>query len=1126
MELRGFRVAAAVVLGALLSPAGAFAQPKAEAEIASITGQGEVREFQQRDWTAAKVKQALFASNYVRTLAMSRMALLYSDGTQEQLSANTVIQIIGTPGTQPASTRLERGRAWTQSKTTPTGVTMQTPWAAAAIRGTDWEMEVADNGDATLSVFSGEVEFYNEHGRVVVRPGEQAHVERGKAPVKLRLQVSRERIQWVSSFTVDPRRYAELEPQPSDAGLRAVVAAIREGRLGDAYARVKARADSAGAAAVDLLLLADFQFYEGDVAAAEATLARGARAFPRDPRFDVGLARAALLHDDFAAAARHAHEALAKGPDSVDALVMLGEVERREGRAPEALAAYGKAARVAARDPRGWLGLGIVETERENVRRARSNLERAIALDASDADARAELGTLEGFAGNLPRGREALEKALALQPDNYVAWTGLGVVKLKAGDEEGAIDALVRASLLEPRYARAHLHLAAAYYQARHDAAALFELKRAAESDPKDPLPHLLASIIHLDRIEPGLAAAEAQEALARIPYLKSLNQVADNQKGVANVGAPLAFMGLEEWARAAAYDSYLPLWGGSHLFLADRYSGDFDRRSELMQGFIADPLAFGGSNRFQSLISEPGHFGTLSLHYARNDDASLFEPVLTLNGSGVAPFPTAYYVEGIDTHFRPRNSPVSAKGPTYTVAAGAKPTYELGAFVYANRLDVSADLGTPDVTGDFEHIDGTTSRIDAGLRYAPDSRQAFWLKGGAFREDATLDEVLRLLLPEGSIVQDSHLHIKPTSSDLQFRHTFAASDRLEFTWGAEGARQKMPSTFTRDASFRFEDSPFNPDTVADTDRDRSDLAYAIARIGTRDLRWEIGGDWRDYRKDRDIVVTRAAGDVIPVEEHYRRRGADPIAGVTWRFAPAMLVRAACRRWLRPASLDTMAPVAVAGMALEDQLVLPGGRLDQCRGQWEWSDGHATFAMARYERTRVRNLVSPLDGVLNNQSDLSNPERLRNRVLAQPPKPDLLEDTPVYGEGVARRATLAFERIVDPRVTARAYYTYSDTENTDPAFSGRRIPYLPRHQASVGASLAPGHHIFLTAYAVYRTERFADEANTQALPSGWDAQLDVFVETPDKRWSVEATAANLLKKEASDTFGIIVTYRF
>jgi hypothetical protein len=182
--------------------------------------------------------------------------------------------------------------------------------------------------------------------------------------------------------------------------------------------------------------------------------------------------------------------------------------------------------------------------------------------------------------------------------------------------------------------------------------------------------------------------------------------------------------------------------------------------------------------------------------------------------------------------------------------------------------------------------------------------------------------------------------------------------------------------------------------------------------------------------------------------------------------------------------------------------------------------------MARIERTRVHNLVSPLNGVLNTQSDLSNPERLRNRILAQPPKPDLLENTPEYGEGTATRASVAFERLITQKVTARAYYTYSDSENTASAFSGLKIPYLPRHQASFGASWAPGWHAFLNGFMVYRTQRFADEPNTQALPSGWDLQLDAFIETSDKHWSLELSAANLLKKGGSDTFGVIATYRF
>jgi tetratricopeptide (TPR) repeat protein len=1055
------------------------------------------------------------------------MALVYADGTQEQLAPNTMIRITASAADKPATSALQKGRVWMQSKNPPNGLIMQTPWAAAAIRGTDWEMAVDDDGAATLAVFSGEVELYNEHGRVVVRAGEEAHVSRGQAPVKLRLQVSRERIQWVSAFTVDPRRYAEFRDGPPDAALAAIAASIREGRLADAFDRVRARAEGGEARAIDVLLLADFRLYEGELDAAQAALERGARLFPADERFDVGLARVAILHDDFALAQRHAEAALAKRPASVDALLMRGEIARREGRAGEAVAAYGRAAQIAARDPRGWVGLGVVETERENVRRARSHLERALALDGSDAEARAELGTLEGFAGDLARGRAELEKALELQPDNYAAWTGLGVLKLKAGDEEGAVEALLRASVIEPRYARAHLYLAAAYYQQGRDRAALFELQRASETDPNDPLPHLLASIIRLDRIEPGDAIAEAQQALARIPFLKSLNQVADNQKGVANVGAPLAFMGLEEWARSAAWDSYLPLWGGSHLFLADRYAGDFDRRSELMQGFIADPLAFGGSNRFQSLIVEPGHYGTASVRYAHSDDVHLTEPVVTLNGYGVSPIPTAYFVEGIDTRIEPGGSAISATGRTLTVAAGAKPLYDVGTFIYANRLSFDADLGQPGVTGDFQHIDGAVSRVDAGARYAPDARSATWVKAGAQHQDSTLDETVRVVLPQGSAVQGSHLHIKPTAADVALRQTYTPADRLELTWGAEGSRQRSPVTFVRDSDFHFEGTPIAADSVDFTDRDRSSSVYGYVRAGGPALQWELGGAWRDYRKDRDIAVARGQdGAAVQVTEAYRRGGGDPLAGVTWRFAPSMALRAACRRWVRPIALDTLGPVAVAGMPLDDQLVLPGGLLEQCRAQWEWSDARATYASARVERTRVHNLVSPLDGVLNSQSDVTNLDRLRNRVLAQPPKPDVLEDVPVYGEGIARRAGVALERLLTPGIAARAYYTYTESENTDPALRGLLIPYLPRHQATVGASWAPGHHAFLTAQAVYRSRRFADAANAQPLAPGWDAQLDAFIETADKRWSVEGFAGNLLKKDASDVFGIVVSYRF
>ena len=1110
------RARARIALLLLLAAAHARAATPV-AEVVNVVGRGEHREAQQSSWQPARPKQALFPTEFVRTLDLSKMAILFADRTRLQLSQNSTLQIKGAGAGPDAKTilNLNAGRAWATSKAAPRGVTMETPSATAAIRGTEWEMAVDEEGRATLSVFSGEVELFNDQGTVLVGANEQARAERGKAPVKLTLRVSRERVQWVSSFTIDTRRYG-------DPSLPQIEALVREQRLSEAYERLKRLVEGdAGPAAY--LLLADFEVYRGELAAADQVLARASARFPADERFDIAIARISLLSDRPALALARARAALAKRPDSVEALLAVGDIERHEGHAREALAAYARAAELAAKDARAWHGIGVVESEREDVRRGRSHLEQAIALDATEAAYPAELGTLEGFAGNFARARGQLQKALSIHPDNYVALTGLGVVELKAGHLEAALDALSRAALIEPRYARAHLYLAAAYYRMERDAAALEELARAAEADPNDPLPHLLASIVHLDRIEPGRAAQAAREALARMPFLKSLNQVASNQKGIANAGYPLAFMGLEAWARSAAHESYLPFWGASHLFLADRYPGDFNRRSELMQGFITDPLVFGASNRFQSLFLEPGHHATLSLRGDTSHDGRGIEPVVTLNGYQAAVTPFAYFVEAADTHHDPRGLDFGARVRTFTAALGVKPTYDLGAFVYLNHLSADIDIGRRDALGDFANVSGNASRVDAGVRYAPDARSNLWVKAGASREDSTEDEVFNLVR-----IRKSLYTARPETSDVAARYTRVLSDTLEASTGAEAARLRNPIVFTRDAAFHLPDAPPNQQRLDQTDRDRSESVFASARATLGVLRLEAGVAWRDYRKDSDYRVTLDAlpGAEFVEAEHFRRRKVDPMLGATWRLSQGALVRGACRRWLRPIAPDTMMPVAVAGMALDDQLVFAGGQIEQCRAQADWMLSSRSFVSAAAERIETANLVSLVAlAVLNTRTELTNLDRLRNRVLTPVPKPDQLEDTPVYAGGVIRRASIAFEQIVTQRLGARVHYTYTDSENNDPPFAGLRVPYLARHQTDIGLTWTPGWHTRVTAQAVHRTRRYADESNVAPLRAGWDGYVSIFAETPDKRWAIEVQGANLLKRETVEVFSIILSYR-
>jgi tetratricopeptide (TPR) repeat protein len=1118
----------AALLFAMLGAAGAAGAPP-DAEIVSLEGIGEYREAQQPAWSKAKLKQALAAGNFVRTGDLSRMGLLFSDRTQIRLNQNSMLQIreISKADGKPTVLDLKAGRSWVQSKTLPKGLVMNTPSAVAAIRGTDWEMDVAPDGTATLTVLSGEVEFANDHGRVVVGRDEQARAEVGKAPVKLVIRNPRDRIQWVSSLRVDPRRYAELrDPQsPDSKALAPVLAALRDGDMAAAYALLSKSAE-ARPAAVSRLLLADFEAYRGEFERSARMLAQDQSRFPADERFETARARLALVDGRGDEARRLATAALARNPKSANALVVLGDVERFDGRRAEAVKAYREAAAIAAGDPAPWLGLGIAENARGNAGPALEHLAKAASLDPASATAQAELGAARATAQEPGLAREAYRRALELSPDDYLALTGLGALELSQGNQDEGLDLLLRANLVEPRHARAHLWLAAAYYRMGRTDAALESLSRASAADPKDPVPHLFASLIEQDRLQPADALAQARQAQAKMPFLKSLDEVADNQKGIANVGSALAALGLEYWARQAAQESYLPFWGGSHLFLADRYPGEYNRRSELVQGFVTDPLSFGASNRFQSLYRAPGLYGTLSYRYNRDSDISVREPVVTVNGSTAGSAPAAWFLEAIDTRVEPGDTAFDARARTYTAGFGIRPTHRMSLFAYLNRLTVDADIGRAGETGDFLRIEGTVDRIDAGMRYAPDADNSLWLKAGASREDSTVDQRTTVLLPDYTLVRDSGFATKPERSDLQVRQTIVWKPGLELTWGAVGARMKEPRTLVQDSGFRFPAAAGTPESLDGRDEDRHDAVHARVRADVDGWRVEAALGYSQYRKDRDFLVTPAGGDPIPIAESYRERRPEGEIGVVRPLAPGALARGACRQWVRGVAFDTILPVAGSGVPLDDQLVLAGGRERQCRAQLEWTAADRAFGSAFVEALRVENLTSPLDGPLNSRTDVSNIERLRNRVLLPPPLPDRLEDTPVYGEGKLARAGVALEGVAARWLSLRADYTYAESENTGPAWAGNPIPYVPRHRFNLGATWTPGHRVYVTAQAAWRSIRYRDEAAQAEVPAGWDARVDAFVESADKRWSVEVYGANLLRKQVSDLYGVVVSLRF
>ncbi len=1124
-----------VMLAFVVHASVANAVPSDAAEIVSLQGKGEFREATETRWRDASVRQKLAEGNFVRTADTSRMAVLLTDQTQVRLAANSMIQIKQVGDNRDIGTVLKQsaGRSWTQSKNVPNRLTVETPSALAAIRGTDWELVVDEDGTSTLTVLSGEVLLSNEQGSVNIGVGEQAQAKIGVAPVKRMLQNPRDRVQWVSSFTVDSRRYPELIDTKvavlgsEEAALQAIGTLLRAGDLSaarHAVERLIAQQPTTGTAQ---LLLADYQVMAGEIEPAMDTLRQGAKQYPNDERFDVWRTRLHLIRDEIAEARAALAAARERNPRSAEMMIAEGELERFEGHAPAATAAYRSALVAAPESARAWHGLGVVQAEREDVANARTSLNRAISLDPQGTGFKGELGTLEVFADNLAAARAAFTQAIEERADDYVALTGLGFVELKSGNTSEAITRLLAATLIEPRYARAQTYLAVAYYQQGRARDALFALARARELDPKDPLPDLFESVIRNDQLQPGDALVTARRALNLLPYLKSLNQIANDQKGGANLGSALAAFGLEDWARNYAQDSYYPFWAGSHLFLADRYAGDFNKKSELFQGFLADPTVFGASNRFSTLIQRPGNYWNIGARYNTSRDFSLTEPTVTANGYANSIVPFAYFVEAIRDDTRPDRVAFDAGANTYTLALGVRPTYELGLFAYANAFDANIKLNPASTIE--QRVNGRNQRLDLGAHYRFGPQSQAWLKIGTGNESSTVNQITSVATNSGLATSESNFKTAPDQRDIQFRHTFAANEQHELSWGAEHAQLDKTNTLTQENFYHIGAGAVPADRLNQLDKDRSRDIWLSDRFRASE-RLNLQGDlaFHHYTKTRDINIYR---DRVPpltqlFPESYDRSFAAPRLGASYVLGNGATLRGAYQKWLRPTSYNSLEPIATAGIPVDDTLVYAGGKISRTRGQLDWEMSQAWFLNAFADHKSVDNLSSPLDGVLNTRADVTNLDRLRQKSIANLAAPDQLEAAPIFARGNATSGGFTVNHVLSRNLAGYFGYANTHSKNTGMAYQGKEIPYLPQHRATLGLTWTGGQRVIVSAQAVRRSERFSDEANLVPLVAGWDMTLKLHWESADKRWNVEGYAGNLFKRNAEDLMGVNLIARF
>jgi Tfp pilus assembly protein PilF len=212
-----------LVTAALIAPSLARAEifPRISAAEGTVVARKTGEEAQFVDlpsWRPVDVDQNLLAGDTLRTNAAGNLTIRFADKSIVRMGRNTTMLVKKISSETDSILRLQEGTIWARAARGGSKVEVDTPAATAAIRGTDWTLQVSGNR-TTLTVLEGSVELANGQGSVVVNQGEGATVTIGQAPRKYILVNLREREQ-ILLYNELRDVFTELSPSGMD-GTRA-----------------------------------------------------------------------------------------------------------------------------------------------------------------------------------------------------------------------------------------------------------------------------------------------------------------------------------------------------------------------------------------------------------------------------------------------------------------------------------------------------------------------------------------------------------------------------------------------------------------------------------------------------------------------------------------------------------------------------------------------------------------------------------------------------------------------------------------------------------------------------------------------------------------------------------------
>ena len=426
-------------------------------------------------WKPAVVGLALAVHDRLRTGEFSRAAVRFTDLSMLRVDELTTIEISPpTGGSGRQTLDQQRGGTYFFSRDKAQEIEIRTPAANGALRGTEFELRVAANGRTRLTMFDGEVDIGNAHGRVQVRSGEQVEVEVGRAPRKTAVIEASNIIQWCLYYP------AVLDP----AELHGLDASLGPYRAGDLPGALAALGRVPAASADARLFRAAVILSSGQVDKARAALAGVPAHDSRRQAIEQLIAAVKLQPWSRTGEPRTSSEWLAES-----------YYQQSRGGLEAALRAARKATELSPQFGYAWARVAELEFSFGRTVKAMKVLESGLELAPKNAQAHALQGFLLSAENRMGAARRSFENAIALDGALGNAWLGRGLSSIRQGHEDDGRRDLQTAAVLEPNRSILRSYLGKAFSQVGNSPKANLELDRAKQLDPNDPTPWLYSAI-------------------------------------------------------------------------------------------------------------------------------------------------------------------------------------------------------------------------------------------------------------------------------------------------------------------------------------------------------------------------------------------------------------------------------------------------------------------------------------------------------------------------------------------------------------------------------------------------------------------------------------------------------